>query len=76
VPGARLYYNDGRWFDEGVGVRPDIKVWDDPNLLMRGRDPQMERVVEEVLKLTRVKPKKAAPAPTKEDRTAKGLNKN
>jgi tricorn protease len=76
VPGARLYHNDGKWFDEGVGVRPDIRVWDDPNLLMQGRDPQMERVVEEVLKLTRVKPKKATPAPAKEDRTAKGLNKN
>ena len=76
VPGARLYYNDGRWFDEGVGVRPDIKVWDDPNLLMQGRDPQMERVVDEVMKLVKVKPRKITPAPAREDRTATGLSNN
>ncbi len=75
VPGARLYFNDGTWFDEGVGVRPDIAVWDDPNILLQGRDPQMERVVEEVLKLLEgnVGP---TPPPAKEDRTAEGLGKN
>lgn len=75
VPGARLYFNDGRWFDEGVGVRPDIAVWDDPNILLQGRDPQMERVVEEVMKLLKDSPG-ATPPPAKEDRTAEGLNKN
>ncbi|MEM9984361.1 MAG: PDZ domain-containing protein, partial [Bacteroidota bacterium] len=73
VPGARLYFNDGRWFDEGVGVRPDIPVWDDPNLLMQGRDPQLERVVQEVMQLVKGKPKQSTPAPAKEDRTAEGL---
>ena len=76
MPGARLYYNSGRWFDEGVGVRPDIPVWDDPNMLMKGRDPQIERVVTEVLKLVEEKPGKATPPPTKEDRTASGLKQN
>ncbi len=75
VPGARLYFNDGTWFDEGVGVRPDIAVWDDPNLLLKGRDPQMEKVVEEVLKLLKDNPG-ATPPPAKEDRTAEGLIKN
>ena len=74
VPGARLYDNDGHWFWEGEGVRPDIKVWDDPNLLVQGRDPQMERVVEEVLKLIDTKPAMKTPAPALEDRTADGLN--
>ena len=76
VPGARLYYNSGKWFDEGVGVKPDYAVWDDPNLLINGRDPQMEKVVDEVMKLVKVKPKMVTPSPAKEDRTAKGLNKN
>ena len=49
VPGARLYDNDGHGFGEGEGVAPDFKVWDDPNLLGQGRDPQVEKVVEEVL---------------------------
>ena len=75
VPGARLYDNDGHWFWEGEGVSPDIKVWDDPNLLMQGRDPQMERVVEEVLKLLETNPPMRTPAPPAEDRTAKGLGK-
>ena len=73
VPGARLYDNDGHWFWEGEGVRPDIKVWDDPNMLVKGRDPQMERVVEEVLKLVKTKPGMKTPAPAPEDRTATGL---
>ncbi len=73
VPGARLYDNAGHWFWEGEGVSPDIVVWDDPNLLMQGRDPQMERVVEEVLKLLESHPPAMTPAPAYEDRTAKGL---
>jgi tricorn protease len=76
VPGARLYYNSGKWFDEGVGVRPDYPVWDDPNLLMQNRDPQMEKVVEEVLNNLANNPKSATPPPAREDRTAEGLNNN
>ena len=75
VPGGRLYDNDGHWFWEGEGVQPDIPVWDDPNLLVQGRDPQMERVVEEVLKLLKENPPVATPPPAMEDRTAEGLNK-
>lgn len=76
VPGARLYDNDGHWFWEGEGVRPDIPVWDDPNLLMEGRDPQMERVVEEVLEDLEENPGEMTPAPPYEDRTADGLKEN
>ena len=75
VPGARLYDNDGHWFWEGEGVAPDFEVWDDPNILVQGRDPQIEKVVEEVLKLLKTHPPKTTPAPPLEDRTAKGLNK-
>lgn len=75
VPGARLYDNDGHWFWEGEGVRPDFKVWDDPNILMNGRDPQMEKVVEEVLKLVKENKHLMTPAPALEDRSAKGLRK-
>ncbi len=75
VPGARLYDNDGHWFWEGEGVRPDFKVWDDPNFLMEGRDPQMEKVVEEVLKLVKENKHIMTPAPPLQDRSAKGLRK-
>jgi tricorn protease len=73
VPGARLYDNDGHWFWEGEGVSPDFEVWDDPNILVQGRDPQIEKVVEEVLKLLKANPPKMTPAPPFEDRTARGL---
>lgn len=76
VPDARLYDNAGHWFWEGEGVSPDIVVWDDPNLMMQGRDPQMERVVQEVVKLIPSKPSKMTPAPAYEDRTSKGMKKN
>jgi len=75
VPGARLYDNDGHWFWEGQGVSPDFEVWDDPNLLVRGRDPQIEKVVEEVMKLLKTNPPRRTPVPPMEDRTAKGLKK-
>ncbi|MCY1722840.1 PDZ domain-containing protein [Prolixibacteraceae bacterium Z1-6] len=75
VPGARLYDNAGHWFWEGEGVRPDFKVWDDPNMLMQGRDPQMEKVVEEVLKRVKENKHQMTPAPQLEDRSAKGLQK-
>jgi len=73
VPGARLYDNDGHWFWEGEGVRPDIEVWDDPNALIDGRDPQMERVVKEVMEMLDEHPTEMTPAPPYEDRTADGL---
>lgn len=76
VPEARLYYNSGKWFDEGVGVKPDFEVWDDPNLIVTGRDPQLEKVVEEVMKLVKSNPLIKTPPPAMEDRTAAGQNKN
>jgi len=75
VPGARLYDNDGYWFWEGEGVRPDYEVWDDPNILMQGGDPQMEKVVEVVMELVKENKHLMTPAPALEDRTAKGLKK-
>jgi tricorn protease len=75
VPDGRLYGNDSKWFWEGEGVSPDFPVWDDPNLLVQGRDPQMEKVVDEVMKLVKTAPAKLAPAPKLEDRTAKGQKK-
>ena len=76
VPGARLYDNDGHWFWEGEGVSPDIEIWDDPSILAQGRDPQIERVVEEVMKLLENAPPRMTPAPALEDRTARGLRIN
>ena len=44
-------------------------------MLMKGRDPQVERLVKELLILLKTNTPEMTPAPAKEDRTAKGLNK-
>jgi tricorn protease len=41
---------DGSWVIEGYGVEPDIEVENDPKLVLQGRDPQLERAVEEIMK--------------------------
>ncbi|HKV12323.1 MAG TPA: S41 family peptidase [Thermoanaerobaculia bacterium] len=47
----------GEWIIEGHGVDPDIEVDNDPKSLLAGRDPQLERAVEEIQKAMREKPK-------------------
>ncbi len=42
---------DGSWIIEGYGVDPDIPVDNGPADLIEGRDPQLERGIEEVLRL-------------------------
>jgi len=42
---------NNRWIAENEGVPPDISVRQDAKSLKEGRDPQLERAVQEVLKL-------------------------
>ena len=35
----------GSWEVENHGIAPDIEVWQDPQLVREGRDPQLERAV-------------------------------
>ncbi|MCG2589660.1 S41 family peptidase [Rhodohalobacter sulfatireducens] len=56
VPTFRMYYPDGEWFPEGGGVQPDIQVVDDPTQLANGTDPQLERAIEETLRLMEENP--------------------
>ncbi len=54
---------DGTWAVEGYGVAPDIEVENDPAALLAGRDPQLERGIQEVLARMAAEPKALAPAP-------------
>jgi tricorn protease len=72
VPDARLYGANGKWFAEGYGIKPDIEVWDDPAQLAKGNDLQLNKAVEEVMKLVKTKPRILYPRPAFEDRSAKG----
>jgi len=50
VPTFGIYSTDGKWIVEGHGVDPDIAVVDDPEKMIDGGDPQLERAIQEVMK--------------------------
>ncbi len=60
---------DGSWIIEGHGVDPDIEVENDPNAVIQGRDPQLERGVQEVLKRMAESTRKLPDRPAPPDRT-------
>lgn len=70
VPTFRMYDVRGNWFDEGVGVAPDIRVPEDPSQLARGVDPQLERAIQETMRLIEENPPTPPDRPQPERRTA------
>jgi tricorn protease len=50
VPEFALANLKGEYIIEGYGVDPDIEIENDPKSVIAGRDPQLERAVEEVMK--------------------------
>jgi tricorn protease len=61
VPGSALASADGQWIIEGHGVDPDIEVENDAASVLKGKDNQLERAVQEVMKQMATK-KHALPA--------------
>jgi len=57
VPEFGFASADGKWIIEGTGVPPDIEVENDPKSVIEGRDPQLERGVQEALRLIPEKPR-------------------
>ncbi len=55
APNVAFWDKDG-YRVENEGVAPDIEVEQDPAAVMAGRDPQLERAIEEVMKQLRNKP--------------------
>jgi tricorn protease len=51
MDGGKLYipnygeWADGKWVVEGSGFQPDITVEQDPNLVLEGKDPQLDRAI-------------------------------
>lgn len=56
VPTFRQYNLDGTWFKEGHGVDPDIEVPEDYSLLSKGVDNQLEKAIDEVMRLHKLNP--------------------
>ena len=63
VPEFGMLNLKGEWVIEGYGVDPDIEVENDPKSVIAGRDPQLERAVQEVMKKLSANPTKLPARP-------------
>ena len=63
APRGGFYDANGKWAVEGEGVSPDIEVIQEPKLVLQGRDPQLEKGVEEAMKLLKTKEFQLKPEP-------------
>lgn len=68
-PNNAFYGEAGQWWVENRGAIPDVEVVDDPNLVMAGHDPQLEKAIELMLKeIEQNKQKKFPPVPAYPDK--------
>jgi tricorn protease len=56
APRGGFFTRDGKWAVENEGVGPDIEVENTPKAVIAGGDPQLERAVEEAMKMLRQRP--------------------
>lgn len=66
APRGGFFDLDGNWAVEGKGVAPDIEVHQEPSKVLKGKDPQLEKAVDEALRLLKTnefipKPEPAPP---------------
>jgi tricorn protease len=55
APRGGFYDINGEWAVEGEGIAPDIEVIQEPKLVLEGKNPQLEKAVEEALRLLKMK---------------------
>ncbi len=68
-PNNAFYGKEGEWWVENRGAIPDIEVENDPNLVMAGRDPQLEKAIEVVLaQIEKNKENRLPPVPAYPDK--------
>jgi tricorn protease len=72
APTLAFYNLKGEWDVENIGVSPDVEVEYTAADVINGRDPQLERAVQEALKLLEQNPMKRVPRPASIDRVSKG----
>lgn len=63
VPLQATNDTDGSYIIEGTGVKPDIVVENNPQAVIEGRDPQLERGLQEVLRMMEENPMKLPDRP-------------
>jgi len=68
VPESGFASKTGEWIIEGYGVDPDIEVDNDPQSVIAGKDPQLERAITEMMarlkQPVKLPPKPAPPVKT------------
>jgi tricorn protease len=68
APRGGFFTRDGKWAVENEGVAPDIDIENWPKEVIAGRDPQLERAVQEAMRMLKEKPidrmAKEPPPPT------------
>ncbi len=69
VPQFGIFDRDEGWIIEGVGVYPDIEVFDRPEQLAKGIDPCIEKAVEVLLRELNSKPVPKLNTPVLPDRS-------
>lgn len=72
VPRYGNYREDVGWVVEGLGMKPDIEVENDPNLFAKGIDAQLDRAIKEMLDRVAKKPIKRPVQPPDPVRTGGG----
>ncbi len=73
VPFITFYETDGTLTMEGHGVDPDIKVIDDPALMLDGSDPQLDAGIQQMLDEIKEHPYVPAQRPAYPDRKGMGI---
>ena len=73
VPTFGFYETDGTWGVEGHGVDPDIEVIANPETMMNGTDPQLQRAIDEMLAAIKNPPPNTPRRPASPDRRGMGL---
>ena len=63
APRGGFYDVNGKWSIEGEGIAPDIEVAQNPAEVLKGNDPQLERAVQEALRLMKTEGVELKPEP-------------
>jgi len=71
APILAFYDLSGKWAVENEGVSPDVEVEYTPAAVINGHDPQIERAVQEAMKLLEQNPVRRVPRPAPIDRVSK-----
>lgn len=72
APTLAFYNLKGEWDVENIGVAPDIEVEYTPAEVNKGHDPQLERAVQEALRLLEQNPVRRVPRPAPINRVSRG----